>query len=193
MTTITAATSVLDQSVKGTRKRLSGFTLMELMIASGISLIILAAVFSAFIFMARGSFRMGQYADMESNARRALGYFSQDARQAEGAAWTDLNTLQLTVKGKTVVYAYNSSTGTFSRRENAGTPRVLASNIDAFSFSAYQMTGTEISLSASLAAANTAVKMVQINFNLRETNRSTGIATSQVISSRCVLRNKKIT
>lgn len=172
-----------------------GFTMVELMVAITLALMIGAAVAGTFIFLARSSFSLGQYSDMESQARRALHLFNEDARQANATNWADVNTLTftLTVDGTTVVYTYNSSAGTLSRQEGGLASVVIASGITQFSFRAFQATGTEISpLSTSLAAANAAAKMIQIELELARSRTTVGTSTGQVISARSVLRNKKI-
>lgn len=184
--------SKVNHSTLKPRDARGGFTLIEVMIAASLALVILAAVFSTFIFIGKSSFRLGQYTDMESHARRALHQFSQDVRQASHASWTDVNTLQLTVNGQTVTYAYKASASTFSRKQGTAAATVLISGITQFSFTAYQLTGTELPMSSSsLAAVGAAVKMIQITLNLERTAGSTGKTSSQIISSRCVMRNKK--
>ena len=183
--------SKVNHSTLKPRDARGGFTLIEVMIAASLALVILAAVFSTFIFIGKSSFRLGQYTDMESHARRALHQFSQDVRQASHASWTDVNTLHLTVNGQTVIYAYKASASTFSRKQGTAAATVLISGITQFSFTAYQLTGTELPMSSSLAAVGAAVKMIQITLNLERTAGSTGKTSSQIISSRCVMRNKK--
>lgn len=168
-----------------------GFTLVELMVAAALSTIILAAVFSAFIFLARGSFRLGQYNDMETQARRALHQFSQDARQAENASWPDDRTLVLTVGPNTVTYAYDAVLEAFTRKLGGTAPVPLATGVTAFEFKAYQRTGAEVPDNLTPAAAGAATKMVQIEMNLARTGNVTAETTGQIISARCVLRNKK--
>src|SRR5690606_6046273 len=139
-----------------------GFTLVEVMMASALSLMILAAVFATFLFLAKSSFRLGQYTDMETEARRALHQFSQDARQADQASWTTENALTLTTGSTSITYAYNAAAKTFSRAENGADPVTLARGISTFSFKAYQRTGAEVPLSTSPATAGAATKMIQI-------------------------------
>lgn len=170
-----------------------GFTLVEVLVASSLSLVILAAVLSTFLFIGKSSMRLAHYTDMEGDARSALHLFSQDARQASAASWTNAHTLNLTVGAQTITYAYDATRATFTRKQGSAAAVVLAENIQAFSFSAYQITGVELPLTGSLSAVNTAVKMVQITLNLERSTASTGKTSSQIISSRCVLRNKKLT
>lgn len=169
----------------------AGFTLVEVLIASTLSLLILAAVLSTFVFIGKGSLRLSQYTDMETDARGALHQFGQDARQASAASWTNANTLNLTVKGQTITYAFDPEASIFTRKQGSAAAAVLVTNIKDFSFGAYQITGVELSLSESLATANTAVKMIQITLNLERYAVSTVKTSSQIISSRYVLRNKK--
>ena len=192
MTTTIAATSPARRVASPQRAARGGFTLVEVLIASSLSLMILAAVLSTFLFIGKGSMRLAHYTDMERAARGALHLFGQDARQASAASWTNANTLTLTVNGQTITYAYDTATATFSRKQGSAAASVLVGNIKSFSFKAYQITGAELSLSGSLSAANTAVKMVQVSLDLERSNASAGKTSSQIISSRCVLRNKKL-
>lgn len=193
MTTTTAATSPAKRGSSRTRRARGGFTLVEVLIASSLSLVILAAVLSTFLFIGKGSMRLAHYTDMENDARGALHVFGQDARQASAASWTNANTLSLTVNGQTITYAYDASAATFTRKQGSAAASVLVANIKTFSFRAYQITGAELSLSGSLSAVNTAVKMVQVSLDLERNTASAGKTSSQIISSRCVLRNKKLT
>lgn len=171
--------------------RRGGFTLTELMVATAVSAIILAAAVSAFIFMMGSSLRMGQYTDMEAQARRLLQQFSQDTRQASNALWADQNTLTLTVDGAVVTYAYDSSRNTFNRT-SGGKTTILASGLTSFDFQAYQITGSELPLATSPGAAGPVTKMIQISLGFAQNHTATGSTSNQVISARCVLRNKKI-
>lgn len=193
MTTTTAATSPAEHGAVRRGGARGGFTLVEVLIASSLSLVILAAVLSTFLFIGKGSIRLAHYTDMEGDARSALHLFSQDARQASAAAWTNANTLNLTVNGQTVTYSYDALAATFTRKQGSAAATVLVANIKTFSFSAYQITGTQLSLTGSLSSVNAAVKMIQITLDLERSDTSVGKTSSQIISSRCVLRNKKLT
>src|SRR4051794_12271109 len=61
-----------------------GFTLVEVLIAMGLSLIILGGVLSTFLLMVRSGLRASNYSMMEAQTRRAFEQLGIDARMANG-------------------------------------------------------------------------------------------------------------
>lgn len=177
------------------RQRVAGFTLVEILISAFLGSFILAAVLSTFLFMGRSGANMQNYNDMESQARKALEYFAEDTRQASGVTWgADSNTITLTVNGASVVYIYDPSAHTFTRRDATST-RILVSGITTFAFSAFNISGTSLPLdtTANLTAANGTTKQLQISLECSRTNTTVVAATNSVLSARFILRNKKVT
>jgi prepilin-type N-terminal cleavage/methylation domain-containing protein len=166
-----------------------GFTLVELMVASGLALVLLAAVMSTFLFLVRGGLRMAFYRDMEAQSRLVMQQFGTDARQATQVFWNNANSLTLTVEGAAVTYAYDSSAHTLLR-QGAGRPaQVVASGVAAFEFKAYDYNSSALSLRAPTAQTNAATKIVQLDIDMsRSASRIS--ATNQIISTRYMLRGK---
>src|SRR3954470_17436238 len=94
--------------------RTAGFTLVEIMIGSTISVFILAGVMAAFLMLGRSGYNAASYSMMESEARRALEMFSEEARMASNITWngSDSVTLRVVTSSGTqlVTYAYDSGT-----------------------------------------------------------------------------------
>jgi len=67
--------------------RLRAFTLVELMISAVLMGFIMLGILSTFLFMGRSGANLGNYADMESSARKALELFAEDVRQATAVSW----------------------------------------------------------------------------------------------------------
>ena len=68
-------------------KRTAGFTLVELLVGMGLSLMIMGAVLSSYIFLGRNFTRSlglssANEPTLESQGRRTLAYFAQDVRMA---------------------------------------------------------------------------------------------------------------
>ena len=183
------------------RKHQGGFTLVELMIGASLGSFILAAVLSTFLFMGRSGANVQNYNDMETQARTALEYFAQDTRQASGVVWTDASTVNLTVGLNTITYQYNSGAQRFARREVVTltsvvtSTRVLVTGITSFTFTAYNIAGSNVPIStaAERTAANGTTKQLQISLEASRTNTTVVAATNTVLSARFVLRNKKVT
>lgn len=165
--------------------------MVEVMVAATISGVVLAGVLTTFVFFCKTGVRMSHYTDMESGARDTLSLFSQDARQAENAVWVSASSLRLTVSDVDITYAYNAGAKTFTRTV-AGSTSVLVTHITAFQFTAYSVDMAALDVQANLSAAGLATKMVQLDMDLSRSSRSSGTATSQVLSARYVLRNKKV-
>jgi prepilin-type N-terminal cleavage/methylation domain-containing protein len=179
-----------------------GFTLVEVMIAAGLSGFILSAVLSAFLMIGRSGYNASNYAVMEAEARRALETFSQEARQANNIVWNSANSVTLTVVASsgdyTVTYAYDSgASGTtancFYRLPGASsstsTRLILVRNVTDFSFRRYKVVN-----GADYAAANDLeTKQIQITLRSTRTGMTTVATTNAVLSARVVLRNKSVT
>lgn len=74
-------------------KSTAGFTLVELIIATALSLMVMAAILSSYVFLGKNFTRSlgltsANQPTLESQSRRALGYFTQDVRMASGLVTT---------------------------------------------------------------------------------------------------------
>jgi len=77
----------------------SGFTLVELIVTMLVLSLISGAVFSAFLFFNKSGINLGNYVDMDQQARRALERFAVDARMADLNPNTALSTTEVTFLG----------------------------------------------------------------------------------------------
>lgn len=98
-------------------RRSAAFTLVELLIGAALSAAVLAAVLSSYLYLSRQLARLAHQQTLETEGRRALGYFTQDVQRASGVD-TDFpvgaSRVSLTVPGatgtdQTITYYYNSS------------------------------------------------------------------------------------
>ncbi|MFI5358331.1 MAG: PilW family protein, partial [Opitutales bacterium] len=118
-----------------------GFTLVELMVGSILSLLILGAVLTCYIFLARNFVRTigisnASQPTLAAQGRRSMILFEQDAREAvaiksgSSASSIILYVLSTGDTGNTsnivvlsyVTYTYNSAAGTLTRTFTSGTP-----------------------------------------------------------------------
>jgi Tfp pilus assembly protein PilW len=77
----------------GTLNKNAGFTLVELIVATGLSLMIMAAILSSYVFLGRNFTRSlgltgANQPTLENQSRRTLAYFAQDVRMASGLVTT---------------------------------------------------------------------------------------------------------
>jgi type II secretory pathway pseudopilin PulG len=191
-----------------------GFTLVELMIAAGLTGFVLAGVLSAFLLIGRSSANASSYSELESEARRALEVFSREARMANsvGSGYSatsvtlgipDTSTSRTAV-AYTVTYTFDSTNKTFSRTgppadnpTGATATTLLVSGVqqipgtNPFNYYRYVTTGGYADgFSANTAANATEIKQIEINFVAQRTNVTVATATNKVLSARFILRNK---
>jgi prepilin-type N-terminal cleavage/methylation domain-containing protein len=185
-----------------------GFTLAEILIASSVSAIIMAAVLSSFLMMSRSGINAYNYVGMESEARIALEYFAEDVRMARSVSWTSSTDLTLNVLNSTgsnadtntnaIRYYYdNTTTDTTSpyykafirvganRVTGTSETKVLIHNVQSdFTFSRYT---NGISTAAT---GNSNTSMLQIRLTIKKATVTAVAATNLVVSARYILRNK---
>ncbi len=161
------------------------------MVSSAVSVFVLAGVISTFLFLSRSGVGLGQYNEMETQARRTYQLFGEDCRTATNAAWTDANTLNLTVSGVTVTYHFDTATNQFVRIAN-GESTVIADEISAFAFKAFDINTQALDVAAAPTAIGGPAKMIQVDLDLSRQEVTTTLTTQRLISARFVLRNKKV-
>jgi prepilin-type N-terminal cleavage/methylation domain-containing protein len=176
---------------KFTSRRRGGFTLVEVLVSVAISSVILTGVMSTFVMLGRSGYNAGSYSIMEAQSRRALEMFSQDARMASNIAWTSSQSITLTVQSlsatSTVIYAYDSSAKTFSRRSGSST-LILVRDVTDFAYRRYKVVN-----GVDYTATND-LETKQIQITLRTIRKANTVvdATNSVLSARVVLRNKPV-
>lgn len=97
----------------------AGFTLVELLIGATLSMAVMAALLSTYLYLGRGLGRLANQQTLETEARRTLGYFAQDVQAAsELKSSTDVPALSATsvslvvpaAEGtRIIVYYYNDA------------------------------------------------------------------------------------
>ena len=169
---------------------LRGFTLVELMLASVISAIVFAAIFSAYIFMARNLARMANFQQQQVQNRQTFYYVGKDVSDAVQLTGASSSSLVLTLSsGAIITYtcvpAIPSPTtpGTLSRMVDGAVPApTLLSNLTTFSFGYYDKSGAPTSV-------HTNIKQVELRYTSAVGDKANGTQSSDiVVSARMVLR-----
>lgn len=205
MTTITPLPT--DPAARDRRRLRSrrGFTLAEILIATGVSAILMAGILSAFLMMGRSGKNAYNYVGMETEARTALEYFAEDVRMSNSIAWTSTKDITLNVIKSTgsnsssntnaVRYYYESSTSSPNykcfirvgpnRATGTSETKVLIHNVESdFEFKR-QTNGI-----STTATGNSNTSMVQVRLTIKVQSVTAVAATNLVVSARYILRNK---
>lgn len=178
----------------------AGFTIVELMVAAGLSGLILTGVLSANLHMLRSGLRMSNYTEIDSQVHRAFDQFGRDAKQAVDLKWNSSSDITFTIPAsdttmKQVTYAWSSANGTFYRvpgaDSSAQTGRaVLVSGIPAtiqgaagFAFSRFDGNGTA-------ATTDGATRLLTVKLSVTRSAGMMAATTETGISATFALRNK---
>ncbi|MDE3084386.1 MAG: hypothetical protein KGJ37_04085 [Verrucomicrobiota bacterium] len=184
----------------------SAFTLMEVIIASTLSVFVLAGVLSAFLMIGRTGFRTSSYSELAAQANRGLEIFAEDARGACNIHWNSSQSITFTEPTATnattlVTYAYDNDPasatyGCFYRLDGdtgfSGPRQVLIRGVAGdFAFQRYKLdqTGT----TDDTAGNDLETKQVALTLHAFRSGPTTVAANQAAISSRYILRNKRVT
>ncbi len=177
----------------------SGFTLVELLIGMTLTLVVMAGVISCFIFLSHNLSRLQIQQKFESQGRRALLYFAQDARMASAITTPTATSVTFVMPpgsgSPTVTYNYNSATGVLTRDPGftgLGSNPPLLVSLTSFTFSYYDVYGNPY---PALTNYLIGIKQVSVSFNAQSPpswNLTQPAFTYQVSSGRMILRNKAI-
>ena len=165
----------------------SGFTLPEVLIAVVIGAMLMGAVMSSFIFIAKSCVSINDYTDLDLEARSAIERFSREVRAASDISGFSTSGMTLTVRGAgglyTVNYTYVSGDKTFYRAYGTSDQEALLTGVES-------LTLKRFNLLHNTASNDLETKQIQLD---AKTVRSGGIkfrATNNVLSARFIMRNK---
>jgi prepilin-type N-terminal cleavage/methylation domain-containing protein len=189
---MTTSTLFLRPAAAGCRGQRTGFTLVEVMVAAGLSSLVLAAVLSALLFITRSSLQVTRYAQMEAELRVGLERFAADAREARDVRWHHSQRLTLFTTDGAVDYGFDreegKNSGIFYRECGDGRQVLVRQVSPEFGFRRYKL---DLPNSRDNPAANDReTRLVQILIPVVNAGPGGGVASQVVVSSRYLLRNK---
>jgi len=173
------------------------------MIASTLSAFVLAAVMSTFVFLGRTGFRTGALSELETEVRRGLETFAEEARLARDVRWNSAQSVTLTLPSGSpatlVTYAYDSDARSATYRAfyrvvgdaSSTQPRTaLIRNLASdFTFKRYKL---ETAAGDNTAANDTETKQLQIVLQAERTSGAIASTSQSITSARYILRNKRV-
>lgn len=148
-----------------------GFTLIEMLVAIGIGMVVLAAVTTTFMSQTRFYSSQEQINEMEQNTRGALDMISRELKMAgynpnSGTfSGVTYNTSQLLIQAdldsngsistsssanEQITYTFDNTNKQIKRALGGGTAQVLADNITAFTFSYLDSAGASTTTTANI-------------------------------------------
>lgn len=165
-----------------------GFSLVEVMVATSLGMLVAGAIFSSFLFVARSSVSIINYAEMNSESRSGLEIFGRDIRSARAIS-SGFSTTGFTITrfdGNTVRYVYRSTDTAkpLVRISSSGDETVIMEGVEDLNFFYYNLQGMEATVPLEVKQIQLQLKLIRKTISLDNTDR--------VVSARFILRNKKV-
>ncbi len=172
-------------------RRKQAFTLVEILVATSISVFVLATVMVSFVVLCRSFNAIGSYADLDRQSRNTLEVMARDIRQTGGLTnWNSTNLSFTNIDGTALIYTYNSLSNLLSYTNGStGQAGVLLSNCAALTFSIFQRTPTNGPICFYPASNAASAKGVMMSFTCLRTNYLGLTDSESVETASMVMRN----
>jgi prepilin-type N-terminal cleavage/methylation domain-containing protein len=179
----------------------SGFTLVEVMVATALVGIILWGVLTTNFQLVRSGVRITQYSEMEAQVRRGLETFGHDVKNAKDITWNGSADITLTVPtsaGTTTqaTYAWNSATESFFVVPGADsrltTGRIyLVSGLPALTGGTPSLAFSRFDRDGNPATTDLSTKRIEVSMTVKR-KTSDATATQNSVSASFTMRNKAV-
>ena len=180
----------LRLSFRAPRRSESGLSLIELLIASGIACLALAAMASFAIYTSRTFVATGNYADLDRASRNALDQLTRDVRASRTV--TAFTTNKLTLQDNntnTLIWQYTPSTAQLTR-QSGNTTQVMLQQCDYLCFSNYIRVPTNGWAWYPVGTNNVSfTKLVDVSWKCSRKILGQKMNTESVQTAKIVLRN----
>jgi prepilin-type N-terminal cleavage/methylation domain-containing protein len=173
------------------KRSLSGFTLLEMMVAMGLGSIILAAACSFFIFCSKSMAGLSNYYDLDRTSRNALDVMTANIRQAHHLIGFATNQLVFTNENGTAFsFTYNASNQTLVATNN-GERTVLLTNCDLMNFYLYSGVNTNAGFGFYSTTNISNAKLIEVQWHCYRLTygATTNADTENIQSAQIVVRN----
>ena len=121
--------------------RLAAFTLVEFVIASGVSSLVMLVLASLTLFSSQHFAFLTDQVTLQAKSLQMTDQFIKDARQARRVVSATANQLTLDHGASgTVTYKYEPSQKELTRQAGLGTPRTMLTDVEQVKFSGFQRT-----------------------------------------------------
>jgi type II secretory pathway pseudopilin PulG len=167
----------------------AAFTLVEVMVASTLALLVVAAIGSLSWYSSRSFAAIANYVDLDQASQLALDKMSQEARQARRLIdYTPTSLSLLDVDKNLLQFIYDPDARTLVRVSGGETNRLL-SGCDFLQFSKYQRHTISNTFDAYDPAYLTNTRLIQVTWVCSRKILGAKVNTESVQSAKIALRN----
>jgi len=170
------------------RATVRAFTLVEMMVATGLGVAVLAMVASLTVYTVRSFVAMGNYNDLERASSYALDTMSKEIRQTAFLESFTTNSIKFRMLNNAVLsYNYDPNAKTLTQTKG-GNNQVLLEQCDFLNFNFYQRNPSN-DFGFYPAAAPALVKLIDVSWRCSRQILGQKINTESVQTSKIVIRN----
>lgn len=168
--------------------RRGAFTLVEMMVAMGLGVFVLAVVATLTVFTVRSFVAMGNYNDLERASTYALDTMSKEVRQAAQLVSYSTNQVRFQLlDGTDLIYQYDSGAETLTQIKG-GQREVLLEQCDFLQFNIYQRNPSNDFTFYPTTTADQ-VKLLDVSWRCSRQIMGQKVNTESVQTSKIVIRN----
>lgn len=180
-----------NMSIVKTARRQRAMTLVEVMVAVGISSIVLTAIAALSVYTARSFAALTNYVDLNAQSRIALDNMTWKIRNTAHVTAFSANSVTFGfTAGSTNSLTYTYSPTTKKLTENwSGQVSVLLEDCDSFTFSAYQRNTTGGTFDQVATTDTNMIKEIQMSWVCSRRILGTLVHSESVQSAKIVIRN----
>lgn len=166
-------------------------TLVEVMIATAIGAMILAAAGSLMVYNARTLAALSNYADLDRFSRGAVDKLSQDIRQATELVSFTATELQFnSSRGRSnITYTYYPDSKILVRRQGRNRETLLQ-ECDALTFTVYGRNNVSNSWDQFVVTNAAGAKLIKLNWTCSRTILGQAVNTESVQTAKIVMRKQ---
>lgn len=166
-------------------------TLIEVMIATSIGTLILAAAGTLMVYNVRSLTALSNYADLDRYSRGAVDRLSQDIRQATNIVSFTATALEFNASlGRSnITYTFNPSSRTLVRREGNNSD-ILLRGCDALTFTVYGRNNVSNSWDQFVVTNAAGAKLIKLNWTCSRTILGQAVNTESVQTAKIVMRKQ---
>jgi len=170
-------------------RSLSGMTLVEIMVATAVGSIALAAIMSLFLYSARSFVAMGNYADLDRASRNALDLMSREIRGTRSLSSFSATRLQFVDYDNTpLTYRYDSSTRQLVREKASTNQTVMLQQCDFVEFHVSQRNPSN-NFTFYPTTTPSQAKLIDVSWRCSREVLGARVNTESVQTAKIVVRN----
>jgi len=183
--------------IKRQQKSRRGFTLVEVMVATGLFGMATVALCSIYLFSTTSFAVLVNYAELDKINRAAMDTLTKEIRAAQSVTDATANSLTIiNADGVNVMYSFNALSGKLLRTPAGGNSQTLLSDCTLLAFNLYQrnpISGTYDIYPAATNNWSATVKCVSLTWKASRKMPGGNGVSENIQTARVVMRNQQIT